>query len=91
MSIKQISTNKSLKNKRIILRLDLNESIDKSGKLLDDYRIQAALPTILQLQKNGNKLVILSHLGRPEGKVVKSLSLEPIAKSLAEKLNYKFV
>jgi len=91
LSIKQISTNKSLKNKRIILRLDLNESIDKSGKLLDDYRIQAALPTTSQLQKNGNKLVIISHLGRPEGKVVKSLSLEPIAKSLAEKLNYKFV
>ncbi|HMQ01868.1 MAG TPA: phosphoglycerate kinase [Candidatus Doudnabacteria bacterium] len=91
MSIKQILQDKSLKNKRVILRLDLNESIDKSGKLLNDFRIQAALPTIRQLQKNGNKLIILSHLGRPAGKFEKSLSLEPIAKSLAEKLNYKYV
>lgn len=91
MSIKQISTVKDLKNKRIILRLDLNESVDSRGKLLDDFRIQATLPTIKSLVKAGGKLIIISHLGRPEGKVDPKFSLLPIAKSLAEYLDYKFV
>lgn len=91
MSIKQISTQKDLKNKRIILRLDLNESVDKSGKLLDDFRIKAALPTIQSLVKAGARLVLISHLGRPDGQPVANLSLEPIAHCLAECLNYKFV
>lgn len=91
LSIKQISDQKDLKNKRIILRLDLNESVDKSGKLLDDYRIKAAIPTIQSLVKAGARLVIISHLGRPEGHPTNSLSLEPIAKCLAECLDYKFI
>jgi phosphoglycerate kinase len=91
LSIKQISSAKDLKNKRIILRLDLNESVDKSGKLLDDFRIKAALPTIQSLLGHGNKLIIISHLGRPDGKRTAELSLEPIAKCLAECLDYKYV
>ncbi len=75
----------------MLLRLDLNESLDKRGKLLDDYRLQSVIPTIQQLQKNHNKIVIVSHMGRPDGKISKSLSLEPIAKRLAEILNVKFV
>ena len=91
MSIKLISAQKDLKNKRIILRLDLNESVDKSGNLLDDFRIKAALPTIQSLLGHGNKLIIISHLGRPDGKRSAELSLEPIAKCLAECLDYKYV
>lgn len=91
MSIKLISSQKDLKDKRVILRLDLNESVDKTGKLLDDFRIKAALPTIQALLKARAKLVIISHLGRPEGKSSRGLSLEPIAQCLAECLNYKFV
>ncbi len=92
MSIKNIKDNlKSVKNKRILLRLDLNEEVDSKGKLLDDFRIQAVLPTIRSLQSQGAKLVIVSHLGRPDGKPDAKLSLEPIAKCLAHCLNYKFV
>lgn len=92
MSIKNIQKNiKSLKNKRVLLRLDLNEQVDEKGKLLDNFRIRESLPTIKALQDIGAKIVIISHLGRPDGRVVKQLSLEPIAKCLAEFLNYKFV
>ncbi len=91
MSIKQISNEKNLKDKRIILRLDLNESVDEHGKLLDDFRISAALPTIKLLFQNNNRLVIIAHLGRPDGRIVSSLSLRPIAERLAELLKLKFV
>lgn len=91
MSIKQISDEKNLRDKRIILRLDLNEPIDDAGKLLDDFRILAALPTIKEFWKNGNKLILVSHLGRPEGRAVGKLSLRPVAMRLAELLQAKFV
>lgn len=73
------------------MRLDLNESLDKSGKLLDDFRVKASIPTIKSLVKSGAKIIILSHLGRPEGKPTKSLSLKPVAESLATSLKYKLV
>jgi 3-phosphoglycerate kinase len=91
LSIQTFSELKKYKSRRVLLRLDLNESLDKRGKLLDDYRLQSVIPTIQQLQKNHNKIVIVSHMGRPDGKISKSLSLEPIAKRLAEILNVKFV
>ena len=73
------------------MRLDLNESVNQRGKLLDDYRLQAILPTIKQLQQNKNRILIVSHRGRPEGKMSKDLSLAPIARRLAELLDLKFV
>ncbi len=82
---------KSLKNKRVLLRLDLNEEISTNGKLLDNFRIQSAVPTIKILRSAGAKIVIVSHLGRPEGKWDQSLSLKPIASCLAEMLDYKYV
>lgn len=91
MAIQTFSELKKYKSQRVLLRLDLNESLDKRGKLLDDYRLQSVIPTIQQLQKNRNKIVIVSHMGRPDGKISKALSLEPIAKRLAEILNVKFV
>ncbi len=92
MSIKNLTiTGKNLKNKRILLRLDLNEQVDSRGKLLDNFRIQAVLPTIKSLQKAGAQVMIVSHLGRPDGKAAKALSLEPVGKCLAEFLGYKFV
>lgn len=91
MSIKNFEDLRVLGPKRVILRLDLNESVDKHGKLLDDFRLRSSLPTIQELLKFGHQVYVVSHMGRPEGKVVKDLSLEPVARQLGEMLNFKFV
>lgn len=92
MSIKNLADNlKNLKNKRVLLRLDLNEQITPQGKLLDNFRIQSVLPTIKLLHKAGAKIIVVSHLGRPDGEWQKAFSLKPIAACLAEFLEYKFV
>lgn len=91
MSIKILNDNtKNLKDKRVLLRLDLNEQVDSKGKLLDNFRVRAVLPTILNLRASGAKIIIVAHLGRPDGKSNARLSLEPVAKCLAEFLKYKF-
>ncbi len=92
MSIKlSQSDQNNLKNKRVLLRLDLNEEVNEKGELVDNFRIQAIIPTIKNLTKLGARIIIVSHLGRPEGKWDKKLSLRPIAQCLAECLDYKFV
>lgn len=80
-----------IKNKTVLLRVDFNEEIDESGKMLDDFRIQEILPTIKFLQKHNAKIVILSHTGRPDGRWVKKASLKPMAERLAELLKVKFL
>lgn len=69
-----------IKNKKVLLRVDFNVSM-KGNKITDDARIRAALPTIKKLLKENNKLIIVSHLGRPNG-WDDSLILRPIAKRL---------
>ena len=77
----------SIKNKKVILRLDLNVPIE-NGKIVNDFRLRKSLETIRALRSVGNKLIILSHLGRPaEGTTDQSLSLEPIHAYLAENLD----
>ena len=71
--------------KRIFLRCDLNVPL-KNGEITDDGRIRASLPTIQNLLERGASLVIGAHLGRPKGEVKPELSLQPIAKRLAELL-----
>ena len=71
--------------KRVFLRCDLNVPL-KDGKITDDGRIRASLPTIKTLLANGASLVIAAHLGRPKGEVKPELSLAPIAVRLAELL-----
>ena len=79
-------------NKTVLVRADYNVPLDKDGKISDDLRIVASLPTIEYLLKRRCKVVIMSHLGRPDGREA-GLSLEPISERLAELLGkpVKFV
>jgi phosphoglycerate kinase len=76
-----------LTNKRVLVRVDFNVPIDKqSGRILDDTRIQAALPTIEALRQKNATVILVSHLGRPDGKVVESARLAPVAVRLGDLL-----
>lgn len=75
-----------LAGKRVILRCDLNVPI-KDGVIQDDGRIRASIPTIQQLVESGAKVLICSHLGRPEGNPMPEYSLAPVAAKLEELLN----
>src|SRR4030042_5206432 len=73
-----------IRGKRVLIRTDYDVPL-KEGKIEDDSRIKASLPTLETLIANGAKtIIILCHLGRPEGKVVEALSLSPIERRLRE-------
>ena len=74
-----------LKDKVVFLRLDLNVPME-NGKITDETRITASLPTIKYIQEQGGKIVMASHLGRPKSADDKEFSLEPIAHRLSELL-----
>ena len=74
-----------LKGKCALIRVDFNVPLD-GKQITDDTRIKAALPTINYVIQHGGKVILMSHLGRPKGKVVPELSLEPIARRLRELL-----
>jgi len=76
-----------LKGKRILVRVDFNVPLDENQKITDDKRITAALPTIEKIIKDGGKAILMSHLGRPKGKVNPIFSLKPVAEKLSELLN----
>lgn len=80
-----------VKGKRVLLRVDFNVPLDENGRITDDSRIEAALPTIRYLLERKAKVIILSHLGRPKGKVDETLRLDPVAKRLEELLKEKVI
>lgn len=79
-----------VKGKTVFCRVDFNVPM-QDGKITDDTRIRAALPTIQYLADQGAKVLLASHLGRPKGQVVEELRLTPVAKRLEELLGKKVV
>jgi len=88
-SLKQIE----LKGKKALVRVDYNVPLDSDGNITDDTRIRATLPTINHILDNGGSAVIISHLGRPKGERVPSMSLAPVSRRLSRllKLEVQFL
>ena len=86
--MKYIKDQENLNEKRILLRLDLNVPL-KNGIITDQTRIDKILPVINFLIKKKSKILVVSHVGRPKGKINKDLSLKPICESLEKKINQK--
>ena len=73
-----------LKSKRVLIRVDFNVPLDENCNITDDGRIKSALSTIQHAINKGAKVILMSHLGRPKGKVDKKKSLIPVARRLSE-------
>lgn len=80
-----------VKGKRTLVRCDFNVPLDADGNITDENRIIGAIPTIKYLMEHGAKVILCSHMGKPKGEPVPSLSLAPVAKSLSEKLGKEVV
>ena len=75
-----------VKNKRVLVRCDFNVPLDEKGLILDDFRIRQSLATIKYLIEKGAKLILMSHLDKPGGKIVEKLKFDKIKEKLAEYL-----
>ena len=77
------------KGKKVIVRVDFNVPLDENGKITDDTRIRGALPTLKKVLADGGSLIIMSHMGKPKGKVNAKFSLSQIVDAVSEKLGVK--
>ena len=80
-----------LKGKRVFIRVDFNVPLNEEGRITNDARIQASLPTIQYAIKQGARVILASHLGRPKGKVNPKMSLKPVAEALEKLLKQKVI
>ena len=83
-----IKDQKNLNEKKVLLRLDLNVPL-KNGSIADETRINKIIPIIDFLVKQQSKIIIISHIGRPKGKVITDLSLKPICENIEKKIKKK--
>ena len=77
------------KGKKVIVRVDFNVPLDENGNITDDTRIRGALPTLKKVLAEGGSLIIMSHMGKPKGKVNAKFSLSQIVDAVSEKLGVK--
>ncbi len=81
MSVRDIE----ISGKKVLVRVDFNVPMnEKTGEITDDSRIRASLPTIQYLLEHRARVILLSHLGRPDGKVVDSLRMPGVAQRLSQ-------
>jgi phosphoglycerate kinase len=77
----------TIQGKRVLMRVDFNVPFDENKKITDDKRIVDSLPSIKKVLESGGRLILMSHLGRPKGKVNAEYSLAPVASRLSELLD----
>jgi 3-phosphoglycerate kinase len=82
---KQTIRDVEVTGKHVLVRVDFNVPLD-NGRITDDRRIRESLPTITELRRRGGRVILASHLGRPDGKVVEGLRRDPVARRLGELL-----
>jgi len=86
--MKKIEDQEDLLGKKVLLRLDLNVPL-QDGVIKDETRINKILPTLKFLIQKQTKIIIISHVGRPKGKIDSTLSMRPICTNLTDKSNQK--
>ena len=82
-------TNYNFAGKKALVRVDFNVPLNEKGEITDDTRIRGALPTLKKILADGGSVIIMSHMGKPKGKVVPKLSLKQIVDAVSEKLGVK--
>ena len=88
VKINQLDENLNIEGKRVLIRVDFNVPIN-GGSITENSRIEKVLPTIKFLINKKAKIIIISHIGRPKGKIVPRLTLKPIAQKLSNYLDQK--
>jgi len=78
----------SVAGKRVLVRCDFNVPLDKKGNISEDFKIKQTLPTIKYLIENKAKIILMSHLGEPDGKIVPELKMDKVAESLSGHLGF---